>query len=242
MHLTVTEENYLKEIYSLAREGFRKIPNLQIGQRLGTNPPTVTEMLRKLADKGLIAYSRTEGASLSEDGEILALQVIRKHRLWETFLVKTLGFGWDEVHEVAEQLEHIRSQKLLDELDRFLGHPEFDPHGEPIPNSLGIMPLQDSFPLNTCQPGDRVVLLSVASQRQDFLQKLEELGLSIKSEIHAGEISQDGGFLLNLPEGKKARLSLPEAGLLMVARSENQAFKRHLSSGSLVDQAQNPAS
>jgi DtxR family Mn-dependent transcriptional regulator len=225
IHLTVTEENYLKEIYSLAREGSRKIPNLQIGQRLGTNPPTVTEMLRKLADKGLIAYSRTDGASLTEDGEILALQVIRKHRLWETFLVKTLGFKWDEVHEVAEQLEHIRSQKLLDELDHFLGHPEFDPHGEPIPNALGIMPVQEAIPLSSCRPGEKVQLLSVADHRQEFLQELEEKGIQLKTTMELMGYSQDRSLIsLRLENGTEMELAAAAGTSLLVNRLENQAF------------------
>jgi DtxR family Mn-dependent transcriptional regulator len=225
MHLSVTEENYLKEIYSLSKEGNKKIPNLQIGSRLGINPPTVTEMLRKLADKGLISYTRTDGASLTEDGEILALQVIRKHRLWETFLVNTLGFGWAEVHEVAEQLEHIRSQKLLDELDRFLGHPEYDPHGEPIPNALGIMPVQKSFPLSGCLPGDRVQLQSVGSQSAQFLQEMEALGIRLKSRLEVQECSPESEEIsVRLDNGRIWKLLRPEGTTLMVTSSENQAF------------------
>ena len=225
MQLSVTEENYLKEIYGLSKEGNKKIPNLQIGSRLGINPPTVTEMLRKLADKGLISYTRTDGASLTEDGEVLALQVIRKHRLWETFLVNTLGFGWSEVHEVAEQLEHIRSQKLLDELDRFLGHPEYDPHGEPIPNALGILPVQKSFPLSNCLPGDRVQLQSVGSQSPQFLQELEELGIRLRSRMEVGESSAETGKMAVLLEsGKTWHLQFSEADGMMVTSSENKAF------------------
>ena len=226
MHLTVTEENYLKEIYSLSREGNKKIPNLQIGSRLGTNPPTVTEMLRKLADKGLISYTRSEGASLTEDGEILALQVIRKHRLWETFLVNTLNFGWGEVHEVAEQLEHIRSQKLLDELDRFLGFPEYDPHGEPIPNSLGIMPVQKSYPLSSCLPGDCVILQSVGSQSMQFLQEMEEQGIKLKArlEVQKPLSPDDPAICVLLENGKTWTLNRPDGAGLMVTPSENKAF------------------
>jgi DtxR family Mn-dependent transcriptional regulator len=225
MQLSVTEENYLKEIYSLAREGQKKIPNLQIGSRLGINPPTVTEMLRKLADKGLISYTRTEGASLTEDGEVLALHVIRKHRLWETFLVSTLGFGWDEVHEVAEQLEHIRSQKLLDELDRFLGHPEYDPHGEPIPNALGIMPVQKSFPISSCRPGDRVQLLSVTSQSSLLLRALEEQGIQLRARMEVRTLSAEVGIIsIRLESGDIWDMSTEFGESLMVTPLENQTF------------------
>jgi len=225
MQLSVTEENYLKEIYGLSKEGIKKIPNLQIGSRLGINPPTVTEMLRKLADKGLISYTRADGASLTEDGEVLALQVIRKHRLWETFLVNTLGFGWGEVHEVAEQLEHIRSQKLLDELDRFLGYPEYDPHGEPIPNPLGIMPVQRSFSLSSCLPGERIQLQSVGSQAPRFLQEMEEQGIRLRSRLEVKENSSESGKMaLQLENGRIWHLLHSEAEGMMVTRSENKTF------------------
>lgn len=218
MHLSNSEENYLKEIYNLPRDSGKKIPNLQIGARLGLNPPAVTEMLRKLAEKKLISYSRMEGASLTEEGEILALQVIRKHRIWETFLVKTLGFTWDEVHEVAEQLEHIRSQKLLDELDRFLGFPEFDPHGEPIPNALGIMPLQSAVPLSNCKPGEKFELIAVATQQMEFLQSLQMAGLRIKSAFEVIEVSVDQNSIsLRLDSGNEMKITNQDSEHLLVA-------------------------
>jgi DtxR family Mn-dependent transcriptional regulator len=217
MLLSVSEENYLKEIYNLPKDGRRKIPNFQIGARLGLNPPAVTEMLRKLAEKKLISYSRAEGAALTEEGEILALQIIRKHRIWETFLVKKLGFNWDEVHEVAEQLEHIRSQKLLDELDRFLGFPEFDPHGEPIPNSLGIMPALPAISLLQCKPGQKLELASVATQRNELLQILEKSGLKIRTLFEISEISMEMEQLrLNLHQGNEVSISVTDAAHLMV--------------------------
>jgi DtxR family Mn-dependent transcriptional regulator len=216
MHLSNSEENYLKEIYSLSMEEDRKIPNLRIGQRLGLNPPAVTEMLRKLAEKELILYTRSEGASLTEEGEILALQVIRKHRIWETFLVRTLGFTWDEVHEVAEQLEHIRSPKLLDELDRFLGHPEFDPHGEPIPNALGIMPNQKAVALPLCRPGQKLELLAVTIQRPDFLQALKQAGISLKSSLIIREMNPEM-LMLQTESGSEIPVSVSDARCMLVS-------------------------
>lgn len=215
MHLSSTEENYLKEIYNLSLSGASRIPNLRIGERLGLNPPAVTEMLRKLSEKGLILYSRSDGASLTEEGELFALQVIRKHRLWETFLVRTLGFSWDEVHEVAEQLEHIRSQKLLDELDRFLGHPEFDPHGEPIPNAIGIMPEQSSRSLHLCQEGEKLQLLAVTEQRQDFLQLLKRAGVWLKDTLVVSRRDGDQIQLL-LESGASLCIPLRDAQHLLV--------------------------
>jgi DtxR family Mn-dependent transcriptional regulator len=217
MTVSIAEENYLKEIFTLSRGVAGKIPNLQIAQNLGLNPPTVTEMLRKLADKGLIDYSRSGGATLTSDGEVLALHVIRKHRLWETFLVNTLGFTWDEVHEVAEQLEHIRSEKLLDQLDKFLGFPEFDPHGDPIPNSIGILPVNNAIPLSACRKGEFRRFVAVSDHSQAFLQYVDKQELKIKETLEVLEISEfDGSMNIQLKNSKKVQLSAAVCGNILV--------------------------
>jgi len=190
MSITTTEENYLKAIYQLSRSESGKIPNFSIAQNLEINPATVTEMLRKLADKKWIEYSRTGGATLTEEGGFLALKVIRKHRLWETFLVKMLEFSWDEVHEVAEQLEHIQSEKLLDQLDRFLGFPKFDPHGDPIPNAHGEIPATHAILLSECKTGDVRKFVGVANHSQSFLQFLDKVGFKIQDSIEIEEIQE----------------------------------------------------
>lgn len=189
MPASITEENYLKAIYLINLQGNGKIPNLAIAQQLEINPATVTEMLRKLAEKKWIQYTRTEGASLTQEGQILALKVIRKHRLWETFLVQKLGFSWDEVHEVAEQLEHVQSEKMLDQLDQFLGYPRFDPHGDPIPNALGQIPRSDAYLLSDCKAGDKKTFVGVANQSQSFLQYLDKVGFKIEDSIEVEEIT-----------------------------------------------------
>ncbi len=190
MSATITEENYLKAIYQLSQSESGKIPNFSIAHNLDINPATVTEMLRKLADKKWIDYSRTGGATLTEEGQKLALLVIRKHRLWETFLVKTMEFTWDEVHEVAEQLEHIQSEKLLNQLDRFLGFPEFDPHGDPIPNEKGELPATHAILLSDCKPGDNRKFVGVTNHSQSFLQYLDKIGFRIKDSIEIEEIHE----------------------------------------------------
>ena len=188
MIISHTEENYLKSIYLLAHPERGKIPNFSIAQHLNINPATVTEMLKKLAEKKWIDYSRADGATLTAAGQLLALHVIRKHRLWETFLVQHLNFTWDEVHEVAEQLEHIQSQKLLDQLSIFLGHPEFDPHGDPIPNQDGLMPTSQAVLLSDCQPGELRKFVAVANHSPSFLQYLSKVGFHIQQTIEIEDV------------------------------------------------------
>ena len=190
MQASLTEENYLKAIYILSGTAEGKLSNLSIADRLSINPATVTEMLRKLAEKKLIDYTRIEGARLTVEGTRLALMVVRKHRLWETFLVEKLQFGWDEVHEVAEQLEHIHSDKLLEQLDAFLGHPRFDPHGDPIPDTNGKMPETPSVPLSEGCAGTTYRLVGVSNHSPAFLRYLDKTGLSIDDVIEIKDIQE----------------------------------------------------
>lgn len=204
MQLSQTEENYLKAIYSLAGSegGGKKLPNLAIAGKLDINPATVTEMLGKLAEKKLIDYSRREGARLTETGAARALLVIRKHRLWETFLVAKLGFGWDEVHEVAEQLEHIQSDKLLLQLDDFLGNPRFDPHGDPIPDKAGNMPAMRSIPLSEGEEGRSYRFAGVTNHSPAFLHFLDKTGLALEDVIVVREIQEFDRSMQVLLRGK----------------------------------------
>ena len=132
--LSKSEENYLKAIYHLSFNAKGGISTSAIAQQLETKSSSVTDMIKKLADKSLVLYKKYQGVTLTAEGEKIAANVIRKHRLWEVFLVEKLNFNWDEVHEVAEQLEHIHSEKLIDELDALLDYPKRDPHGDPIPD------------------------------------------------------------------------------------------------------------
>ncbi|ANI90164.1 iron-dependent repressor [Arachidicoccus ginsenosidimutans] len=188
--LSLTEENYLKTIYALSQQEKGKIPNLSIAEMLSINPATVTEMLKKLQDKKLIEYNRIDGASLSATGNKIALKVIRKHRLWETFLVKKLDFSWDEVHEIAEQLEHIQSEKLISELDRFLDFPKYDPHGDPIPDKDGNLPVDTTFPLAESRKPGAFQLIGVANHSPAFLQYLDKIKLEINDTIEVKDIQE----------------------------------------------------
>ena len=132
------EEDYLKALYHLQKET-KEVSTNSIAEYLEMKPSSVSDMLKKLADKKYIYYVKYKGSSLSQKGRFIALQIIRKHRLWETFLVEKLGFGWGQVHTIAEQLEHIKSEDLTDKLDAFLEFPKYDPHGDPIPNKEGMI-------------------------------------------------------------------------------------------------------
>ena len=138
--MTTSEENYLKVIYHLSNLSPKGVNTNAIAGMLDTKASSVTDMLKKLSDKELVDYQKYQGVFLTDKGKLNAKMIVRNHRLWEVFLVEKLGFAWDEVHEVAEELEHIRSEKLINQLDKFLNFPSFDPHGDPIPNAKGEIP------------------------------------------------------------------------------------------------------
>ena len=171
MNLTVAEENYIKAIFHLQQaEG--NVSTNQLAASLHTKPASVTDMLKKLTNKNLLNYKPYQGVRLSKEGKKQALMIVRRHRLWEFFLVDKLQFGWDEVHEVAEELEHVSSKKLVEKLDSFLGHPKFDPHGDPIPDVHGNMVAIRQFNLIDIQPGTLVEVCSVGSQSAELLELL----------------------------------------------------------------------
>ena len=141
--LSLAEENYLKAIYHLSEDGTKDVLTNALADSLSTKAASVTDMIKKLSAKSLISYKKYYGVNVTAKGKSQALQVIRKHRLWETFLVQKLDFTWDEVHEIAEQLEHIQSPRLIEKLDEFLDYPTVDPHGDPIPNGKGKIVIKE---------------------------------------------------------------------------------------------------
>ncbi|MFN8279982.1 MAG: metal-dependent transcriptional regulator [Saprospiraceae bacterium] len=177
--LTVSEENYLKAIYKiLERSGETNASTKAIASELGTSPASVTDMLRKLSEKELLNYEKYYGVSLSREGQRLALELIRKHRLWEVFLCTQLRFAWDEVHEIAEQLEHVQSDELIHRLDEFLGYPKFDPHGDPIPNKNGSFTFRQQSVLSQIRNKDsEVLILGVRTHQKPFLQYLDTMSI-----------------------------------------------------------------
>jgi DtxR family Mn-dependent transcriptional regulator len=181
MH-SISEENYIKAIYHL-QDGTALVSTNDISGSMKTKASSVTDMLKKLADKNLAEYIPYKGARLTEKGIQCANQIIRKHRLWEVFLVEKLGFSWDEVHEIAEQLEHIQSRKLTNELDKFLDYPKHDPHGDPIPDSNGHYIEHTQAPLSTIDVGQEGVLTGVVNTSNDFLQYLDKHKIKLGSLI-----------------------------------------------------------
>ncbi|QES88177.1 metal-dependent transcriptional regulator [Rhizosphaericola mali] len=219
--LTHTEENYLKVIHSLEIETSGKIQNLAIADKLEINPATVTEMLKKLQEKKLIDYTRIDGASLTKNGNLIALSIIRKHRLWETFLEERLGFNWDEVHDIAEQLEHIQSDKLIDRLSDFLGNPKFDPHGDPIPDANGKVPETSYVALSKKDKVGVYQLNAVANESKAFLQYLDKIQLNINDKIEVKEINDfDKSMIVTLNDGKMTMFSNEVAKNLFVTPFE----------------------
>ena len=143
--LSLTEENYLKAIFSLSNYNDERVSTNAISEEMGTSAASVSDMLKKLLDKGYVKYEKYKGVTLSSKGVKKATNVLRKHRLWETFLVENLEFNWSEVHDIAEELEHIKSNKLINRLEKFLGYPKFDPHGDPIPSEKESFQIQTRF-------------------------------------------------------------------------------------------------
>jgi DtxR family Mn-dependent transcriptional regulator len=175
-----TEENYLKTIYKLAEaEPGQDVSTNRIAAALTTRAASVTDMLRRLAEKELLRYEKYRGVQLTAEGRRLALLTVRKHRLWEVFLVQQLGFNWDEVHEVAEELEHVQSPLLMQRLDEFLNFPTFDPHGDPIPAEDGAVRRPTHRLLADLAVGEYGTLAAVKDTSAPFLQYLDKVGLAL---------------------------------------------------------------
>ena len=191
--LTFSEENYLKSIFHLSSDSELGVSTNSIADNLNTKASSVTEMLKKLGEKNLIIYKKYHGAQLTDKGRKTALNIIRKHRLWEVFLVDKLKFKWDEVHDIAEQLEHIQSVKLTNELDKFLNFPTKDPHGDPIPNPAGFIKFTPKLKLSDLKIGETGKFVGVKDSSSTFLKYLDKRQISLGSNIkvlHQEEFDQ----------------------------------------------------
>lgn len=188
--MTFSEENYLKTIYHLTTILDSEVSTNAIAEKMETKASSVTDMLKKLADKNLVNYKKYQGVSLTNSGKLSAKMIVRKHRLWEVFLVEKLAFSWDEVHDIAEQLEHIKSEKLIAKLDDFLGNPTEDPHGDPIPNADGQIVSVEKQLLSEFQVGQCGICVGVKDTSSEFLKYLDkqEIALGAKIEILSKEI------------------------------------------------------
>lgn len=181
--VTLSEENYLKAIYHLGKQGSEAVSTNAIAEQMDTKASSVTDMVKKLAEKDLANYVKYQGVSLTETGRLTATSVIRKHRLWEVFLVDKLNFSWDEVHDIAEQLEHIKSEKLVNELDAYLDFPTHDPHGDPIPDKQGNYTTIKSKSILETEQGKQGILTSVKDSSDVFLKYLNKNYLALGDHI-----------------------------------------------------------
>lgn len=181
---TRSEENYLKAIYGISQRSDKGANTNAIAARLETKASSVTDMIKKLSDKGLVDHQKYKGAELTNSGQEVAVNVIRKHRLWETFLVKHLRFKWDEVHDIAEQLEHVDSDQLIDRLDAFMDYPKFDPHGDPIPDKEGVFEGRSETTILKDIPTNNIArIVGVRNSSDEFLRFLDGIGLRLGTQI-----------------------------------------------------------
>jgi DtxR family Mn-dependent transcriptional regulator len=198
---SLASENYLKAIYKLAPTTGTAATG-KLAELLSVSPGTVTSMLKSLAEEGWAEYFPYEGVRLTDSGRALALRVLRRHRLVELFLVRTLGLSWDEVHAEAENMEHAVSDLLVDRIDAFLGFPAFDPHGDPIPKADGTIAADAGLPLAELAVGETFRLLRVADQSPEFLRYLSEAGLAIGTTgVVSGKLAAAGTLTLTTPQG-----------------------------------------
>lgn len=188
--MTFSEENYLKTIYHLTTVSDAGVSTNAIAEKMETKASSVTDMLKKLAEKELVSYRKYQGVSLTEKGLLEAKMIVRKHRLWEVFLVEKLDFNWDEVHDIAEQLEHIQSEQLINRLDDFLGNPTEDPHGDPIPDAQGRIVKVEKQLLSELEEGQSGICVGVKDTSSEFLKYLDKQNISLgtKIEVLAKEV------------------------------------------------------
>lgn len=215
--LSHAEENYLKAIYHLSQADKSDVSTNAIAEVLQTKPASVSDMIKKLSDKGFINYQKYKGVNVSQKGRKEALQIIRKHRLWEVFLVDKLQFKWDEVHDIAEQLEHIKSPILTEKLDKFLGYPRIDPHGDPIPDERGEIVLGKKAPLSDIDEGQKVLVTGVDDSDSEFLTHLDKINIALGTKIIVKEKNTfDGSMQIQLPSDQIIFISKQVADNLLV--------------------------
>lgn len=215
--LSFTEENYLKTIYRLSESGSKSVLTNEIAESMNTKAASVTDMVKKLSAKDLISYEPYYGVKITRQGKLSALTIIRKHRLWETFLVEKLQFNWDEVHDVAEQLEHIQSPLLIEKLDEFLGYPTTDPHGHPIPDKNGKIQSVRQIALADAVVNKKAIVKSVTDGSPSFLQYLSKIGVYIGATIAILEkIEFDGSLEVLIDNKRKVFISRDAAQNLLV--------------------------
>ena len=203
-----TEENYLKAICLLSEFGTRRVNTNDLAHSLENKPSSVTVMIKRLSERGFLSYEKYKGVNLTTEGKKAAMAIIRKHRLWETFLVEALDFSWDEVHETAEQLEHVRSPLLIDRLDKYLGYPDRDPHGDPIPNAKGEMRNNGDILLSEADADKPYKIVRVSDSSDSFLKYLNEIEINLDTTLTViDRIEYDDSMKVKLNNEREVLLS-----------------------------------
>ncbi len=226
--LTLTEENYLKAIFHL-EQAMRRLAITHtspvgtgvLAESMGLQAPTVTDMIRKLADRDLVDYERSKGVNLTDKGYQVALQIVRRHRIWETFLARTLNFDWSQVHELAEQLEHIQSEELINRLEQFLDYPTVDPHGDPIPDAQGHLLSTSAILLADADLRSSYIITGITDHSPMFLQYLEKVGLRMGTRLtvqHREAFDQSISALVN---GNQEIVISPKAVMAILVSEED---------------------
>lgn len=202
--MTLSEENYLKAVFHLEKDYPVGVPTNALAEEMDTKASSTTDMIKRLSAKELLDYVPYQGVKLTDSGRKYAVGIIRKHRLWEYFLVEKLGFSWDEVHDIAEQLEHIKSNKLTNKLEEYLGYPKIDPHGDVIPDRYGNFDPIDQVLLEDCKPGDQGIFVGVEDSSKMFLQYLDnqEIARGARIKIVSRE-EFDGSYVIVVGKEKK---------------------------------------
>lgn len=214
--MTISEENYIKVIYHLSLVSPKGVNTNAIAGMLETKASSVTDMLKKLSDKELVSYQKYQGVTLTENGFLSAKMIVRKHRLWEVFLVEKLGFAWDEVHEIAEELEHIKSENLINKLDIFLEFPAFDPHGDPIPDENGVIKKVNKLLLSEVDLNKVYHCIGVKDSSSDFLKYLDKQKIALGSTFIVKEKESFDDTLLVEVNAKEITISNKIANNLYV--------------------------
>lgn len=181
--LSQTEENYLKAIYSIELHSKKSVSTNDIASKLSTKASSVTDMIQKLSDKKLVLYKKYQGATLTSEGKRIAVKIVRKHRIWEVFLVNKLNYNWDEVHDLAEQLEHVKSDSLIEKLEAFLNFPTHDPHGDPIPDKNGNIEHHKNNMLASVKVGESCTVIGVKDSSSSFLKFLDNINIKLGSQL-----------------------------------------------------------
>jgi DtxR family Mn-dependent transcriptional regulator len=215
-----TEENYLKAIFKLSVKEKEGVSTNSIAEELDTKASSVTDMIKKLSDKKLVNYKKYKGVTLAKKGQDIAVSIIRNHRLWEVFLVEKLNFKWDEVHDLAEELEHIKSDKLTEQLDSFLEFPRYDPHGDPIPDKDGNITRHKDITLSDLKTNENGIVVGVKEHSKSYLNYLETINLVLGAEIKINEIVEfDKSMSVSVNNEKSVNISQQASKNLIIKKS-----------------------